>query len=193
MIAGSKAKYKGVGEINETGKYGFMLSAIDGDLNGGSESDKFRIKIWDKDNNDEVVYDNQLNDPDDADATFVLGGGSIVIHDNPKTKKANEFVDDSQIVTIPTEFALHQNYPNPFNPETQIRYMLAEERRVSLDIYNIMGEKIRTLINGLMNVGYHSVTWDGRDNFGKQVSGGIYLARIQAGTYTKTIRMLLMK
>jgi PKD repeat protein len=77
VIAGSKAKFKGEGAINEAGSFGFMLSAVDGDLNGGD--DTFRIKIWDT-ANDDVVYDNQMGDTDDADATTVLGGGSIVVH-----------------------------------------------------------------------------------------------------------------
>jgi hypothetical protein len=72
VIAGSKAKFKGEGTINGDGSYGFMLSAVDGD------EDTFRIKIWD--NGDDVVYDNQMGDGDDADAATTLGGGSIVVH-----------------------------------------------------------------------------------------------------------------
>jgi hypothetical protein len=78
VIAGAKAQYKGTGTINGEGNYGFMLTAIDGDIKGGV--DKFRMKIWDKDNNDEIVYDNQLGDSDDSDPTTIIGGGSIVIH-----------------------------------------------------------------------------------------------------------------
>jgi hypothetical protein len=78
VVAGAKAQYKGTGTINDQGNYGFMLTAIDGDLKG--TTDKFRIKIWDKNNNDIIVYDNQLAASDDADPTTVLGGGSIVIH-----------------------------------------------------------------------------------------------------------------
>jgi PKD repeat protein len=80
VIAGAKAQYKGTGTINDEGNYGFMLKAIDGDIKGGGGVDKFRIKIWDKDTNDEIVYDNQLGDSDDADPATVIGGGSIVIH-----------------------------------------------------------------------------------------------------------------
>jgi YVTN family beta-propeller protein len=80
VIAGAKAKYKGSGTINGSGDYGFLLTATDGQVNGGGGVDKFRIKIWDKATNDEVVYDNQLGDPDDGDATDVIEGGSIVIH-----------------------------------------------------------------------------------------------------------------
>jgi hypothetical protein len=78
VIAGSKAKFKGDGTINGDGSYGFMLSAVDGDSKG--DDDAFRIKIWDKDNGDIVIYDNQMGETDDSDATTALGGGSIVIH-----------------------------------------------------------------------------------------------------------------
>ena len=79
VIAGPQAKFKGDGAINGEGEYGFMLTAIDGAINGGGGVDKFRIKIWDKATG-AIVYDNQIDAPDDADPTTVLGGGSIVIH-----------------------------------------------------------------------------------------------------------------
>ncbi|MFC1577624.1 LamG-like jellyroll fold domain-containing protein [Thermodesulfobacteriota bacterium] len=82
VIAGHKANYKGTGTINGTGNYGFMLSAIDEKLTPSTDVDLFRIKIWDKDNSDVVVYDNQIGKEDDADPTTAIGGGSIVIHKN---------------------------------------------------------------------------------------------------------------
>jgi hypothetical protein len=80
VIAGHQAKYKGVGTINGTGNYGFMLSAIDANLTPSTDVDLFRIRIWDKDNADFVVYDNQMATGEDADPTTAIGGGSIVIH-----------------------------------------------------------------------------------------------------------------
>jgi hypothetical protein len=79
VIAGSKAQYKGTGTVNGAGSYCFMLTAIDGQINGGGGLDKFRIKIWDP-ATDTVVYDNQMTAADDAMPTTVIGGGSIVIH-----------------------------------------------------------------------------------------------------------------
>jgi PKD repeat protein len=79
VIAGKQAKFKGEGEINGQSGYGFMISARDGDLQGGDGLDKFRIKIWEL-GTEVVVYDNQLGDADDADPTTDIGGGSIVIH-----------------------------------------------------------------------------------------------------------------
>jgi len=84
VIAGAKAKYKGTGTINGAGNYGFMLTAIDEKLTPSTDVDMFRIKIWNKDDNDGVVYDNQIDAPDDADPATALGRGSIVIHKSKK-------------------------------------------------------------------------------------------------------------
>jgi uncharacterized repeat protein (TIGR01451 family) len=80
VVAGARAQYKGVGKINGAGNYGFLLTAIDGQINGGGGVDKFRIKIWDKNNNDVIVYDNKLGSSDNSNDSTELGGGSIVIH-----------------------------------------------------------------------------------------------------------------
>lgn len=72
--------YKGTGTINGAGNYGFMISAIDEELTPSTNVDMFRIKIWDKDNGDAVVYDNQLGEDENADPTTEIQGGSIVIH-----------------------------------------------------------------------------------------------------------------
>ena len=80
VIAGPKAMYKGVGKINFDGNFGFLLTAIDGDINGGGGIDKFRIKIWDKDDNDRLIYDNMLEVPEGEDPTTILMGGKIQIH-----------------------------------------------------------------------------------------------------------------
>ena len=78
VVAGARAQYKGVGTINGAGQYGFLLTAIDGQISGGGGVDKFRIKIWDK-ATDSVVYDNQLDALDTDDPTTAIGGGSIAI------------------------------------------------------------------------------------------------------------------
>jgi hypothetical protein len=80
VIAGARAQYKGVGTINGGGNYGFMLFAIDANLTPSTDVDLFRIKIWDKDNGDMVVYDNNVGGGDNTDPTAQIGGGSIMIH-----------------------------------------------------------------------------------------------------------------
>jgi PKD repeat protein len=79
VIAGARAQYKGFGQINGAGNYGFLLTAIDGQVSGGGGVDKFRIKIWDV-GTDALVYDNQMGAEEEADPTTVVGGGSIVVH-----------------------------------------------------------------------------------------------------------------
>jgi len=79
VVAGPKAQYKGSGTVNGVGDYGFMLTAIDGQINGGGGADKFRIKIWEKVTGS-IIYDNQMGGADTADPTIIIAGGSIVIH-----------------------------------------------------------------------------------------------------------------
>jgi hypothetical protein len=79
VVSGARAQYKGTGTINGTGDYGFLLTANDGQLNGGGGTDKFRIKIWDTASG-AIVYDNQRGATDDAAVTTALQSGSIVIH-----------------------------------------------------------------------------------------------------------------
>lgn len=93
----------------------------------------------------------------------------------------------------PTEYSLSQNHPNPFNPETTIKYALKEDSRVELTIYNILGEKVRTLVDEQQPAGYKSVLWDGRNEHGVAVPSGIYIYRIRAGDFIKAHRMVLLK
>lgn len=82
VVAGARAQYKGSGSVNGTGNYGFLLTATDGQLNGGGGVDRFRLKVWDRDAGDAIVYDNVLGSADDIDAANpqAIDSGSIVIH-----------------------------------------------------------------------------------------------------------------
>jgi len=89
--------------------------------------------------------------------------------------------------------ALHTNYPNPFNPTTTISFDVARESNVSIDVYNIKGQKVKTLTNEVFGVGSHYVVWNGDDHNGRNVSSGVYFYRMTTEGYTKTQKMLLMK
>ncbi len=94
----------------------------------------------------------------------------------------------------PNDYVLEQNYPNPFNPSTTIQYALPLNKRVTLRIYNLMGQVVRTLVdNELQNVGRHTVTWDGRDAKGYQVATGTYIYSLEFDNFRKTRRMMLVK
>ncbi|MGI0016237.1 MAG: FlgD immunoglobulin-like domain containing protein, partial [Nitrososphaera sp.] len=100
----------------------------------------------------------------DGSGTFCTGS----------TEKSNA----EELAQLPEKFALHQNHPNPFNPSTEIKYDLPEDGHVTLSIFNMVGQKVRTLVDEPKTVGYHNALWDGRDEAGKEVSSGVYLYRI---------------
>jgi len=91
------------------------------------------------------------------------------------------------------QFRLMSNYPNPFNPETMIPFELAEAGQASLTIYNLMGQKVATLISGVQDAGYHLVQWTGRDDNGKSIASGMYLMRLEAGTHVATQKITLLR
>jgi len=94
---------------------------------------------------------------------------------------------------IPAVTALKGNYPNPFNPSTTIAFDLAQDGVVSIDIYNVKGQRVRSLINNDYKAGRYTVVWNGDDNNGRNVGSGVYFYRMTSGHYTKTQKMLLMK
>ncbi len=95
---------------------------------------------------------------------------------------------------VPTAFELGQNYPNPFNPSTSVSFALPSASPVTFEVYTILGTKVRTLISGqTMSAAYHTVVWNGKDDNGTQLSSGMYLYRIAAGSYTSTRKMMMLK
>jgi flagellar hook assembly protein FlgD len=94
---------------------------------------------------------------------------------------------------VPPDFSLSQNYPNPFNPSTTISYQLPETGGVKLEIYNLKGQRVKTLINTNQEAGYHSVIWNGTDTNNRNVASGVYFYRLSNPTKTISKRMLLMK
>lgn len=94
---------------------------------------------------------------------------------------------------LPEGFDLRQNYPNPFNPATLISYEIGKAGDVTLAIYNLLGQRIRTLVDGRQSAGSHVVRWDGSDEFGRSVPSGVYLYRLTVGHQTQTRKMLLVK
>ena len=90
--------------------------------------------------------------------------------------------------SLPASTSLFQSYPNPFNANTVIEYALLEAAEVKLEVYNLIGEKVATLVNGIEDAGYKSVTWDA-----SEVSSGLYFYKLSAGDYIETKRMMLIK
>ena len=96
-------------------------------------------------------------------------------------------------VLLPQVINLMQNYPNPFNPNTSIKYELPATNQVELSIYNLLGQKIVTLVAGRQNAGIHQVEWDGRNSFGQNVASGMYIYRLTTWNQQITRKMLLLR
>jgi ankyrin repeat protein len=101
--------------------------------------------------------------------------------------------DGEDLYQRPQEYWLSQNYPNPFNLSTKIEFTLPKSGFVSLNIYNILGRKVRTLVSGHSTSGYKSVLWDGKDDSGKEVASGIYFYRLRGGDFSETKKLVLLK
>jgi len=97
------------------------------------------------------------------------------------------------VQAVPAEFALAQNYPNPFNPETTITYDLAADSEVRLEIYNVMGQVVRTLVSDHQSAGRYRVSWLGNNSLGHQVASGVYFYRIQADEFHSVKKLMLLK
>jgi len=94
---------------------------------------------------------------------------------------------------VPVEFALHENYPNPFNPTTTLRFDLPEVSDITLTIYNMLGQKVRTFDYQNTSAGYHSVKWNATNDYGDPVGAGVYLYQLQTKDFVKTRKMVLLK
>ena len=130
------------------------------------------------------------------DVTFLSysggnSGGGFSYSRTAVTTSMDMITDDGSV--LPDKYTLQQNFPNPFNPVTTLRYNLPENRLVNITIYDMLGRKVKTLINQNQDAGHKSVIWDATNDYGKPVSAGIYLYQIQAGEYMQTKKMVLLK
>jgi len=94
---------------------------------------------------------------------------------------------------LPSEYQLSNNYPNPFNPTTNIQYSIPRNELVSLVVYNLLGQKVVTLVNAEFGAGNYNVVWNGKNDFGTKVSSGIYIYQLTAGEFVTSKKMILMK
>lgn len=130
-----------------------------------------------------IIY----NDTEDTSTVFTNENGEYSI-----TISLTTSVADDQENNIPQSFNLYQNYPNPFNPGTIIGFELPYPENVTISIYNITGQKIKTITDGHYQAGYNKVRWDGTNQSGVPVSAGIYFYRIKAGKYSEVKKMVLL-
>lgn len=101
--------------------------------------------------------------------------------------------EEADYTRRPTDFGLRQNYPNPFNPATVIEYDLPKACEVKIEIYNVLGQRVRTLVHEMQEPAYKKIFWDGRDDGGNEISSGVYFYRLEAGTFVECRKMTLLK
>ncbi len=160
---------------------------------------KFGIGGGDNEGGEGGYGNNHIENIDDTNPTDVIevAFGSI----NPTYFNAWDFETNSvatgitsdEISNIPKTFYLKQNYPNPFNPETTIKFGLPRQAKVKIEIYNILGQRVRVLLNKEMEAGAFKATWNGRNDLGLQVTSGVYIYRIVSRDFIKTRKMVFIK
>lgn len=128
----------------------------------------------------------------DSDLDLISGsqGGGLLFYENLDSVTA---IDHTHQHNVPTSIRLEQNYPNPFNSITVISWQLSARNNVRLTVYDLLGQKIKTLVNGRRSAGAHRVEWDGKDDLGNDVASGIYIYRIRAGNFVSSRKMLLIR
>ena len=124
-----------------------------------------------------TAVDHSGNESDPSDVVSVSG---------------TQLLSDAEL--IPDVFALQQNYPNPFNPTTAIPFALhGPTDDLRLQIYNLLGQRVRTLLSGPMAPGFHTIVWNGRDDAGRQVAAGLYISELRTAEFRQTRKMTLVK
>ncbi|MFQ5751717.1 MAG: FlgD immunoglobulin-like domain containing protein [bacterium] len=156
----------------------------------GLTEDNVTILFFDPDSSDYIELSTITNADQDSIQTastldhfglFALGA------------KISSVTKVEQRSPTPDKFTLFQNYPNPFNPETTIKYEISKSAQVKLEIFNILGQEIRTLVDKEKSAGFHAVLWDGEDNQGRDVPSGLYLYQIKVGNFLDSKKMLLLR
>ncbi|MBN2410968.1 choice-of-anchor D domain-containing protein [candidate division KSB1 bacterium] len=152
----------------------------------GTLGDSLNLYILDKDYNAVIPvkdggFEIDLNAGSARHLAVIIGTGSYAQNNS------------NGIPLVPYAFNLEQNYPNPFNPETTIQYQLARQNHVKLEIFNTLGHKIRTLVDGVQNTGEHRVVWDGLNDAAYRVAGGLYFYRLSSNDLNSTKKMILIR
>ena len=188
VISGSKGTYRGEGTVNGTGDYGFMVSAVDGQITGGGGTDLFRIKIWDRSNGNTVVYDNNMYKDENGVPTTILGGGSIVIHyaNNKKTRvmntgsnveiansHANELTGTGKLsVTV---------MPNPASYYFTLGLKSLSKEKVKLTVTDIVGRVMEQTTD---------IPANNTIQLGDHYHPGVYIAQFLQGNDKITLRLI---
>jgi hypothetical protein len=182
-------------ECADTGKV-FTICLEATDSCGTKDTCYFDVTVYNRPPELTCPEDDSIHAPGNLIVTGKEIGGPVVHHrpiqlNVQETSHAGDEMDES--ANLPDGFTLFQNQPNPFNPETQISYFLPQDCQVRLTIYNLLGQRVKTLYEGHQGAGIQTLTWDGTNDQGQKLSSGIYFYRLQAEQFQQTKKMVLMK
>lgn len=187
--------------------YWYKVAVVAG---GTSDHEKLEVKVGDANTSTamltQIIDNNNMQNTSymeasseftvDSDGVFYVGfhgysdpNGNLIIIDDIKVEETTAIEGN----IIPESFSVHQNYPNPFNPETVISYALPKEGNVSVEVYNIVGQKVKTLVNEFQSAGIKQVIWNGTDENNNSVVNGVYFYTVRFGNEKETRKMLLLK
>ena len=136
------------------------------------------------------------------DSAFVPPAGPFVVTYTGSRTRQPRFVGGQKVTyndvrqeggALPNSFSSTQNYPNPFNPNTKFTYSVPVKTEVTVNVFNVLGQKVRTLVNGPRDAGTYDVEWNGQSDDGRAVASGMYFYKITAGSFVQTRKMLLTK
>ena len=125
--------------------------------------------------------------------------GNLVFHENITSGIPDNFIDQLQILldvardNYPETFRIYQNYPNPFNPNTLIRYDLEQESFVNIVIHNMLGKRVKTLVNSFQSAGSKSISWDATNEKSESIPAGLYFFKIKVNQQIHIKKMTLLK
>lgn len=195
------------GVLRHERNFGAALAVLDSSIQFHSNTASELLALYGKINLAITV----LNDTNLAQSTFqilkgryadhsltrtadvlVNNGGQAQLRLNP-SQSAVASTDASLSVEKPLTLALWHNHPNPFNPTTTIAYQVPRQSEVRIEIYSMLGQKVRTLLNDRKEPGEYKAVWDGRNDGGAQVASGVYMYRMVAGDFMQVRKMILMR
>ena len=171
----------------------------------GKSNESSGLENWTEGNNAPICADNPpypvWNDwnATQRDLYITDANGNLVFHENITSGIPDNFLDQLQVLldvardNYPENFCIYQNYPNPFNPNTLIRYDLEQESFVNIAIHNMLGQKVKTLVNNLQSAGSKSISWDATNKKSESMPAGLYFYKIKIDQQIKIKKMTLLK
>jgi len=169
---------------------------VDGDFLVGDDGEANLKFFINHDGGYIVVYGDTVHIGEKVDllrGIYTYSFGTFKISVRNETDFGSVVGIDKNIKAAPKTYALHQNYPNPFNPETKIYFEIPAAQKVKIMVYNVLGQKVRSLVSEEFNGGSHVINWDGRNDFGHRLPSGVYIYRIKAGNFIEAKKMMMVK